>query len=56
MTEDWRAFRPAIWLAMVGIALVLLISPPYLGAAPIGAAIGIALQVQRRRRRRRRVR
>jgi hypothetical protein len=51
MTGDWRDFRPAIWLAMLGIALVLLISPPYIGAILIGAAIGVAAQVARRRRR-----
>jgi hypothetical protein len=47
----WRVFRPAIWLAMVGIALMLLISPAYIGAAPVGAAIGIALKIETSRRR-----
>lgn len=46
-----RAFRPAIWLAMLGLALVLLISPPYIGAVFIGAAIGLAIRIQQRRRR-----
>ena len=50
---DWREFRPAIWLAMVGIAVVLLVSPAYLGAVLIGASIGVAARIHRRRRLRR---
>ena len=50
MRGDWRDFRPAIWLAMLGIALVLLISPPYVGAILIGGAIGVALRIARQRR------
>lgn len=46
---DWRAYRPAIWLAMLGIAVALLISPAYLCAVPLGAALGIALKVRRGR-------
>jgi hypothetical protein len=49
--NDWRAYRPAIWLAMLGIALALLIQPPYLGAAIVGAAIGVGLRIQIGRRR-----
>ena len=49
MSGDWREFRPAIWLAMLGVALILLINPPYIGAVALGAAIGIALRIQRRR-------
>jgi hypothetical protein len=52
MSNDWRVFRPAIWLAMLGIALILLVNPPYIGALALGAAIGIALRIQTRRRRR----
>lgn len=48
---NWRAFRPAIWLAMLGIALILLVNPPYFGVVLLGAAIGIALRVRTRRRR-----
>jgi hypothetical protein len=57
---DWRIYRPAIWLAMLGIALILLINPPYIGAAVLGAGLGIALRTRfgarlpRRRRRPRR--
>lgn len=51
MTGDWRDFRPAIWLAMVGIAVMLLVNPPYVGAVFAGAAIGVALRIRRARRR-----
>ena len=50
MRGDWRDFRPAIWLAMAGIALALVFDPPYVGAVLIGAAIGVALKVGRQRR------
>jgi hypothetical protein len=53
MGGDWRDFRPAIWLAMAGIALALVLSPPYFGAVLIGASIGVAARVQVQRRRRR---
>ena len=51
MTGDWRTFRPAIWLAMLGIALALLVNPPYIGVGVVGGAIGVALRIERRRRR-----
>ena len=37
MTGDWRDFRPAIWLAMLGIAVMLLVSPFFIGAVFLGA-------------------
>jgi hypothetical protein len=49
--HDWRVFRPAIWMAMVGIALMLVIAPAYFGAAVVGGAIGIALKIETGRRR-----
>ncbi len=52
MNRDWREFRPAIWAAMLGIALLLLISPPYVGGIFLGAAIGVAIRIEQRRRRR----
>ena len=52
MTGDWRTFRPAIWLAMVGIALALVVNPPYIGVGVVGGAIGVGLRIERRRRRR----
>jgi hypothetical protein len=50
MTGDWRDFRPAIWLAMLGVALVLVINPPYIGAVVLGGAIGVGLKINQRRR------
>jgi hypothetical protein len=49
--DDWRAFRPAIWIGMLGIALLLLVTPVYFGALLLGVAIGIAFRVQTGRRR-----
>lgn len=49
--QDWRVFRPAIWMAMLGFALMLLISPVYFGVAVLGGAIGIALRIESGRRR-----
>jgi hypothetical protein len=51
MTGDWRDYRPAIWLGMLGLALTLAVNPPYIGAALIGAAIGVAFRIRQRRRR-----
>ncbi|MGN6169866.1 MAG: hypothetical protein ACTHQQ_17110 [Solirubrobacteraceae bacterium] len=51
MTGDWRDFRPAIWLAMLGVAVMLLVAPFWYGAIFIGAAIGAAIRIQQRRRR-----
>jgi hypothetical protein len=51
MIGDWKAFRPAIWLAMLGVALLLLVAPAYIGAAVLGFAIGMAVRVEGRRRR-----
>jgi hypothetical protein len=50
VTGDWRDFRPAIWLAMLGVAVMLLVVPFYLGAVFLGAAIGAAIRIRRRRR------
>ncbi len=50
-TGDWREFRPAIWLVMIGIA-VMLLAPFYFGAIFIGMALGVALKIARQRRRR----
>lgn len=51
MNGDWRDWRPAIWLAMLGVALILLVNPPYVGAVLLGAAIGAAIRIYQRRRR-----
>lgn len=49
--QDWRVFRPAIWLAMLGVAVMLLVAPVYIGVAVVGAAIGLGLRIQTARRR-----
>lgn len=51
MTGDWRDWRPAIWLAMLGVAVMLLVTPFYWGAVFIGAAVGVAIRIKQRRRR-----
>ncbi|HZO77853.1 MAG TPA: hypothetical protein VFB39_07390 [Solirubrobacteraceae bacterium] len=51
MKGDWRDWRPAIWLAMLGVAVMLLIAPFWYGAVFIGAAIGVAIRIEQRRRR-----
>jgi hypothetical protein len=51
MSGDWRIWRPAIWLAMLGVAVMLLVSPAYIGALFLGAAIGAAIRIEQRRRR-----
>jgi len=43
-------YRPAIWLVMLGIALLLVING-YLGIAVIGAGLGVGLKIETRRRR-----
>jgi hypothetical protein len=48
--DDWRVYRPAIWLGMIGVAVVLLVNPAFIGAAVLGAALGIALKIYRQRR------
>ena len=50
MTGDWRDWRPAIWLTMLGIAVMLLVSPFYLGAIFVGAGIGASIRIRQRRR------
>jgi Flp pilus assembly protein TadG len=51
MTGDWRDWRPAIWLTMLGIAVMLVVQPFYFGALFLGAAVGSAVRIQQRRRR-----
>jgi hypothetical protein len=51
MTGDWRDFRPAIWLAMLGVLLAVVVSPPYIGAVFVGGSIGAAIRIRQRRRR-----
>ena len=51
MRGDWRDWRPAIWLVMLGAAVALVVNPPYWGAVFLGAAIGAAIRIRQRRRR-----
>jgi hypothetical protein len=51
MNDDWRIWRPAIWLAMLGVAVMLLVTPAFIGAIFLGAAIGAAVRIEQRRRR-----
>jgi hypothetical protein len=53
MTGDWRDFRPAIWLAMLGVAVMIIVTPHYIGAFFLGGAIGLAIRVRQRRIRQR---
>jgi hypothetical protein len=50
MTEGWRIWRPAIWLAMAGIAVMLVMSTPYLGILILGGALGVGARIAQRRR------
>lgn len=55
MNGEWRIYRPAIWLAMLGVALILLVTPDYVGAIVLGVSIGVAIRITTGRRRGRRV-
>jgi hypothetical protein len=50
MSGDWRIWRPAIWLAMLGVAVMFVVNP-YIGAVFLGAAIGSAIRIRQRSRR-----
>jgi hypothetical protein len=49
--NDWRVYRPAIWLAMLGVAVIIVVSPHFLGAVFLGAALGAAIRIRQRRSR-----
>jgi hypothetical protein len=51
MTEDWRIWRPAIWLAILGGLALLEFSAPYLGILILGASVGVGARINQRRRR-----
>lgn len=44
--NGWRRYRPAIWLAMLGVALVLLVSPAIFGFLVLGMAAGLAFRLR----------
>ena len=48
--DDWRVFRPAIWVGMLGIAIMVVLSF-YIGLAVVGGAIGMGARIQTSRRR-----
>jgi hypothetical protein len=48
---DWRVYRPAIWLAFVAIAVLLVVNV-YAGILLLGGAIGVAGRITSGRRRR----
>jgi hypothetical protein len=50
MTGDWRDFRPAIWVAMLGVALLIVLSSPAIGVIVLGGAIGLLIRITQRRR------
>jgi hypothetical protein len=52
-TSDWRRYRPAIWMAMIGIAVLVIVNV-YVGILLVGAGLGIGLRIESRRRRARR--
>jgi hypothetical protein len=50
VTGDWRDYRPAIWIAMVAVAVALLVQPWSISLVLLGGAAGFALGVPKRRR------
>jgi O-antigen/teichoic acid export membrane protein len=44
--NDWKRYRPAIWLIILGVALALILNL-IAGAAFIGAGIGTAAIINR---------
>jgi hypothetical protein len=44
VTQDWRRYRPAIWLVFLGIALSILLNA-IAGAAFIGAGVGVGVLI-----------
>jgi len=50
MSGDWRVWRPAIWLAMLGVAIMLAFNP-FIGIAVVGGAIGVAIRIRQGLRR-----
>ena len=42
----WNRYRPVIWLTMLGIALMLLVSPALIGFLVLGMAAGVAFRLR----------
>jgi hypothetical protein len=50
--DDWKRYRPAIWLMFLGVALALVLNL-IAGAAFIGAGLGVGVMISRGARPRR---
>lgn len=44
--NDWKRYRPAIWLMMLGVALALVLNL-IVGAVFIGAGVGVGVMISR---------
>ena len=44
--EDWKRYRPAIWLVFLGVALALVLNL-IAGAVFIGAGLGVGVLISR---------
>jgi hypothetical protein len=44
--QEWRRYRPAIWLVILGVALALILNL-IAGAAFIGAGVGVGVLINR---------
>ena len=44
--EDWKRYRPAIWLVILGLALALVLNL-IAGAVFIGAGLGVGVLIAR---------
>ena len=44
--DDWKRYRPAIWLAILGVALALVLNL-IVGAVFVGAGIGAGVMISR---------
>jgi hypothetical protein len=42
----WNRYRPVLWLTMLGIAVLLLVSPALIGFLVLGAAAGVAFRLR----------
>jgi hypothetical protein len=50
--NDWKRFRPGIWLVILGLAIALVVNL-IIGAAFVGAGLGIGVMISRGATRRR---
>ncbi len=44
--STWNRYRPVIWLVMLGIALLLLVSPALIGFLVLGMSAGILFRLR----------